>query len=148
IHAGRSWNSKIVWLLWTKRESMNSRIATLQLALGERCRVFSAEGCHVLAELAELNVGSASIPNGALVASIKAVLARCPTVRLAAAFLRTPDPIGAAEEIRESVSSYLAEQISLDHFESEKALELLHLIAQGSAEPETKLRAIERGMAL
>jgi hypothetical protein len=147
IHAGRHWNSTIVWLLWTTRDSMNRQVVKLQLALGEKCCILSADERAVLPEIAGLQGPRDREPDGNLVTAFKGVFAECPAWLIAAAFVRAADPMGLPEDIREQIFTFLWTQIDAGVCKTdEESLYFLHMLATHSDVPKTRAHAIASGV--
>lgn len=147
VHAGRHWNSQIVWVLWNEG-SMNEQVAKIQLALGERCTILNGQKRAVLAELGGLKLSNPPIRTRELVTKFAETMSTCPNVALNSAFTGVADPIGVSERlgIREALLSALLEEVRFGRGGSNTD-KLKHLlkVARNSEDMATRVGAIEMG---
>jgi hypothetical protein len=147
VHAGRHWNTRIVWVLWDE-SSMNTQVGGLQIALGDRCIVLNGEKRAVLAELSGLKLSHSPARSGDLVTKFTEAMRNCPKVALIKAFTEVADPIGVPERlgIREYLASVLLDEVRLGRAESDDdKLKHLLVLARNSEDRSTRDGAIDIG---
>jgi hypothetical protein len=147
VHAGRHWNTRIVWVLWDET-SMNSQVGSLQIALGDKCIVLNGEKRDILTELGGLKISSSVVRSRDLVTQFVEAIKTCSNAALVTAFTGVADPIGVSESlgVREHLLSVLLNEVRRGHIESDDD-KLKHLlkVAEHSEDESTRRAAIQVG---
>jgi hypothetical protein len=152
LHAALGWNCRIIWVLWERSESLNEQIARLQLALGAKCVLVSAERSAALVEIGAL--WSAQVPQAAstgtralepLVARFARALSEATTVALIGALDRIGGPIALNEDLAAKLADRLVDELEAVDHPDEAVLQEVRWVAQRD---EVAPRAIELGEKL